>query len=77
MYASSVIIPASAVPVKYQPFYMLNPMASIIEMFRYSIFGVGVVKPVYVGISWIVTLAVLFNGVLLFNRIEKSFMDTI
>jgi lipopolysaccharide transport system permease protein len=77
MYASSVIIPASAIPEKYRFIYMLNPMASVIEMFRYSVFGVGVVSPVYICVSWAITLAVLFGGILLFSRIEKSFMDTI
>jgi lipopolysaccharide transport system permease protein len=77
MYASSVIIPASSVPEKYRPIYMLNPMTSVIEAFRYSVFGVGVVNPVYICVSWAVTLAVLFGGIILFNRVEKSFMDTV
>ena len=77
MYTSSVIIPASRIPEKYRPIYMLNPMASVIEMFRYSVFGVGVVNPVYTGISWAITLAVLFGGIILFSRIEKNFMDTV
>ena len=58
-------------------FYMMNPMASVVEMFRYAFFGVGVVNPVCIAISWGVTLFVLFAGILLFSRIEKSFMDTI
>jgi lipopolysaccharide transport system permease protein len=77
MYASSVIIPASAVPAKYRPIYMLNPMASVIEAFRYSVFGVGVVAPAYICVSWATTLAILFGGIILFNRVEKSFMDTV
>lgn len=77
MYASSVVIPASKVPERFLYFYMMNPMASIIEMFRYSVFGVGVVNPVCICISWAVTLVVFFGGVILFSRIEKSFMDTV
>jgi lipopolysaccharide transport system permease protein len=77
MYASSVIIPASTIPKKYLPIYMLNPMASIIEMFRYSVFGVGVVNPIYTGVSWAITLTILFGGIMLFSRVEKSFMDTV
>jgi len=77
MYASSVIIPASSIPQKYLPVYMLNPMASIIEVFRYAFLGKGVVNPTYVTISWAVTLLVLFGGITLFSRIEKSFMDTV
>jgi lipopolysaccharide transport system permease protein len=77
MYASSVIIPASAIPKKYLPIYMLNPMTSVIESFRYAFFGRGVVDAVYIYVSWTVTLAVLFLGIILFGRVEKSFMDTV
>jgi lipopolysaccharide transport system permease protein len=77
MYASSVIIPASSIPEKYRPIYMLNPMASVIESFRYAFFGRGVVDAVYMGVSWAVTLAILFGGGILFSRVEKSFMDTV
>lgn len=77
MYASSVVVPASKVPERFLYFYMMNPMASVIEMFRYSVFGVGVVNPICICISWAVTLAVFFGGVILFSKIEKSFMDTI
>jgi len=77
MYASSVVIPASKVPERFLYFYMMNPMASVIEMFRHSVFGVGVVNPVCIAISWGVTLCVLFGGIILFSRIEKSFMDTV
>jgi lipopolysaccharide transport system permease protein len=77
MYASSVIIPASRIPEKYRPIYMLNPMASVVEMFRYAFFGRGVVDTVYICAGWIVTLAILLLGITLFTRIEKSFMDTI
>jgi lipopolysaccharide transport system permease protein len=77
MYASSVVIPASSIPQKYLSIYMLNPMASIIEMFRYAFLGQGVVDAVYMSISWTVTIAVLFVGIMLFSRIEKSFMDTV
>ncbi len=77
MYASSVVVPASEVPERFLYFYMMNPMASVIEMFRYSFFGVGVVNPVCICISWAVTLVIFFGGVVLFGRIEKSFMDTV
>ena len=77
MYASSVIIPASSIPQKYLPVYMLNPMASVIETFRYAFLGKGMVNPAYVTTSWAVTLLVLLGGIILFSRIEKSFMDTV
>jgi lipopolysaccharide transport system permease protein len=77
MYASSVVIPASSIPERYLPIYMLNPMASIVELFRCIFLGRGVVDVVYVSISWAVTLVVLLGGIILFSRVEKSFMDTV
>ena len=81
MYGSSVIIPASVVAEKVSTgwlyVYMLNPMVSIVEMFRYTFFGEGLVEPVFIAMGWGVTLVVLFAGVALFGRIEKNFMDTI
>lgn len=77
MYASSIVFPASRVPEKFLPFYMANPMASVMELFRYSFFGRGMHDPFYIAISWAVTVVVLFVGIMLFSRIEKSFMDTV
>ena len=75
-FMTPVIYPASLVG-KYRFIYMLNPMASIVEMFRYSFLGQGTVDPVSIAISWVITLLVFFTGVLLFNRIERTFMDTV
>lgn len=77
MYTTPVVFPASIVPEKFRFLYMLNPMAPIIEMFRFAFLGSGMVNPVYISIGWCVTLCVLFTGIILFNRIEKSFMDTV
>jgi lipopolysaccharide transport system permease protein len=56
---------------------MANPMASVIELFRYSFFGEGMHESFYIAVSWAVTIAVLFLGILFFSKIEKSFMDTV
>ena len=77
MYATPVVYTTELVPAKYMKFYMLNPMASVIECFRGVMFGIPTSAWNYWGVSWIVTLAVLFLGILLFNRIEKTFMDTV
>ncbi len=55
----------------------LNPMVAIVECFRYAFFGSGVIKWSYIGISWSVTFVILFVGIVLFSRIEKTFMDTV
>ena len=62
---------------KYYHLYMLNPVTPIINIFRYGYLGIGGVDWFYYGISWIVTLVVLFLGVVLFSRVEKTFMDTV
>lgn len=77
MYATPVVYTTGIIPQKYLGIYMLNPMASIIECFRSVILGIPTDAWPYWGISWIVTFVVLFIGVILFSKIEKTFMDTV
>ncbi|MBX3721901.1 MAG: ABC transporter permease [Turneriella sp.] len=77
MYACPIIYPVSQVPEKYRAIYMLNPMASIIELFKFAFFGVGVINMHDILTGWIVTFTVLIAGLLLFTRIERTFMDTV
>lgn len=76
-----------ATPVAYPMSYLegssmgkiikLNPLSSIVEGFRYSLFGQGEFHLSELGYSAIFTVIVLFLGVLVFNKVEKSFMDTV
>jgi lipopolysaccharide transport system permease protein len=77
MYATPVVYPMSQIPEHWQWFFALNPMAAIVETFRYAYLGAGSVKLLYLGISLVVTLAVLGIGIVLFSRIERTFMDTV
>jgi lipopolysaccharide transport system permease protein len=77
MYATPVVYSVSVVPERYRFFYMLNPVASIVETFRYAFLGKGVVDSVYMLISWAVTILLLFLGIIIFNRVDKTFMDTV
>ena len=77
MYATPVVYTTGIIPQKYLGLYMLNPMASIIECFRSVVLGIPTDAWQYWGISWIVTFVVLFIGVILFSKIEKTFMDTV
>ena len=77
MYATPVVYTVKLIPAKIYSVYMLNPMTPIMECWRKYIIGVGTFPTFYWGISWITTLVVLAIGVLLFNRIEKTFMDTV
>jgi len=77
MYATPIVYPLSQVPEKYRIIYSMNPMVSVVEGFRYAFLGVSAIKPVNVAMSWIVTLMLLFAGIILFSRVEKTFMDTV
>lgn len=77
MYASPVVYTTSIIPQKYYGIYMLNPMAAIMETWRYVLIGAGTPDIGYWAISWGVTIVIFFTGVLLFNKIEKIFMDTV
>ena len=57
--------------------YLLNPVTPIITTFRFAIFGFGYFNIVYYLISWVITLLVFFIGIVLFSKIERTFMDTI
>ena len=77
MYATPVAYSSVLIPEKWISLYMLNPMTPIIETFRYGFLGAGTVNVKYILISWCVTIFVLLVGVLLFNKVEKTFMDTV
>jgi len=77
MYTTTVIYPLSAAPVKYRHIIELNPMTGIIEAFRYSFLGKGVFTPFSLGYSAIFTIVVLFLGIIIFNKTEKTFVDTV
>ena len=62
---------------KYYSLYMLNPVTPIVNLFRYAYLGLGQVDWQSYGISWAVTCCLLFAGIVLFSRVEKTFMDTV
>lgn len=77
MYGTTVIYPLSSAPEKYKFIIELNPMTGIIEAFRYAFLGKGEFTVWSISYSVIVTLVVLFLGVIIFNKTEKNFVDTI
>ncbi|MCK6649472.1 MAG: ABC transporter permease [Bacteroidia bacterium] len=77
MYASPVVYPLSKVPGQYQWILLLNPMTSIIETFKYSVLGAGVFSVNYLLINLGSLLIMLLVGLFIFNKVEKSFMDTV
>lgn len=80
MYITPVVYPisqATAINPEISKLIMYNPVAPIIHNFRYIILGCGEFDFAYWGISWAVTVILLFVGMLIFNRVEKTFMDTV
>jgi lipopolysaccharide transport system permease protein len=77
MYATPVIYPVSAIPEGYRPWLQANPLAPIVEAFRYAFLGAGTVNPGSLLYRAAFMLAVLLIGLVLFNHIEQTFMDTI
>lgn len=77
MYTTTVIYPLSAAPEKYKRFIELNPMTGIIEGFRYSFLGKGEFSAWSLGYSAIVMIIVLMLGIVIFNKTEKTFVDTV
>ena len=77
MYATPVIYPVSAIPEMYKPFVIYNPIAPIIETFRYGFTGSGYFSWNGLIYSSVFTLFVLLIGTVLFNKIERTFMDTV
>lgn len=77
MYITPIIYPLSIVPEKYKLLVQLNPLAPIVEGFRVAFLGVGSIEVLNVLYSTVVIFIILFIGVALFNKNEKSFIDKI
>lgn len=82
MYASPIAydmngIAGFAVGGAHHALFMLNPVTPIVNLFRYAYLGIGEIEWLFYGASWIITLVVLFIGIMLFSKVEKTFMDTV
>jgi lipopolysaccharide transport system permease protein len=77
MYATPVIYPLSQLPERYRPFIQANPLSAIVETFRYAFLGSGSFSWLHLAYSAVVTGIVLLVGAVVFNKVEKSFTDTV
>ncbi|PKL18911.1 MAG: ABC transporter permease [Spirochaetae bacterium HGW-Spirochaetae-5] len=77
MYATPVVYPLSLIPEKYKFFIILNPIVPVMEIFRMGYLGAGTVDVNQILISIGITFFILITGIIIFNRIEKTFMDTV
>jgi lipopolysaccharide transport system permease protein len=77
MYATTVIYPLSSAPEKYKAWIAYNPMTAVIETFRYGFLGQGEFTWYYLSVCAGITLSITMVGILIFNKVEKTFIDTV
>ena len=77
MYATPIVYPMSQVPERWQWIYALNPVAAIVETFRFAFLGSGSVNLCRLGVSVVITVMLLMFGIVTFSRVEKTFLDTV
>lgn len=77
MYATPVIYPLNSVPSKYLYIVNANPISPIVETFRYAFLGSGSFSLMHLLYSLTCMLIFLFAGIIIFNKVEKNFMDTV
>ena len=77
MYATPVIYPVSSIPEQYQWIVLANPMTSIVEAFRFAFLGAGDANTMHLLYSFGFMLVVVILGIIIFNRVEQTFMDTV
>ena len=77
MYITPIVYPLTSVPEKYRIIFALNPMTAIVESFRGAFLGVSSIEPIHIIISITTTITVFIIGIIMFYRVEKTFMDTV
>ena len=77
MFATPIVYPLSIVPKEYIWLAVLNPMAPVVEAFRSIVISSSELNLYHYSLSLIITILICFLGLILFSRIEKSFIDTI
>lgn len=77
MYATPVVYPSSSMPEKFSFFLKINPLTGIFECFRYAYLGTGSFQSIDLIISTLLIFVLFFIGIVIYNRVEKSFMDTV
>ncbi len=77
MYATPVIYPLSTMSPKMQMIMSVNPLTSVIETFKYGTLGVGTFSWGSLAYSFVFMLVLLSIGIVVFNKVQRSFMDTV
>lgn len=78
MYLTPIVYPLSTVAEGWmRTVLMINPVTSAVEMMRFAILGKGTLNWGFYGLSWAVTVLVALLGIMIFNKVERNFMDTV
>lgn len=78
MYATPIVYPMSQLGSGWmRTVLMINPVTAPVELFRYAVLGQGAILPQYLALSWVITIVVVVAGIMIFNKVEKTFMDTV
>jgi len=77
MYATPVIYPVSSIPERFQPLIQANPMTPIVEAFRFAFLGAGSIHLSNLAYSFGFMVVVVIIGIVIFNRVEATFIDTV
>ena len=78
MYITPVVYPLSTLKAGWmRTLLQINPVTPSMELMRYAIVGKGTLNWGFYGLSWLVTLTVAVLGIMIFNKVERTFMDTV
>ena len=82
MYATPIVYPLSQLSDRFnnetlKTILMFNPVTMPVEIFRYAVLGKGTIDYMFLGVSWAFTVVVLIFGIMVFNKVERTFMDTV
>lgn len=78
MYVTPIVYPMSEIPYGWmQTVLRINPVTAPTEVIRHALLGQGEIMPLFIAISWAITILVLIFGIMIFNKVEKTFMDTV
>jgi lipopolysaccharide transport system permease protein len=77
MYLTPIVYPLSQVPEKYRLFILINPMTAVVESFRGAFLGVNSITPQELLFSIFLSILFFISGIVIFSRVERTFMDTV
>lgn len=77
MYITPVIYPLSSLSEQYKPYVLANPLTAVVETFRYGYLGTGNFSIGNLLYSFVFMMLLVISGIVIFNRVEKNFMDTV